>query len=1718
MRILLSLLATLLLAVPLLAAPNTLTQAVTYNGQTATMRLTRQDLRGPHFELWAQNSTGAYDVLTPVPERAYLGTVDEFPDAIASGIIQDDGVFRGAIYFDRGGAWYTLGSQVTSTQGLTQPTSYGLPGWTTRPGQAGTTMWGFNVGFDAEYGYYTTCGGSNLAKTFELIEYGAAITRAMYMHDALLRPYLARVIIRTDQSKDPANGTSGGGYLDAIRTEWLNNQTDAVRDLVAGISPGRVGGGLAWVGVVGTNLGFSVSDSGSSGLFGVVWRHEMGHNWGLAHYDGGAPEGSTINSNNQYARMSGPELSKALDHRNSKLNILSSEGTYTTVNIPPYASIDSGSVTNGVNGEAVIDVLANDHDANGQALSLLSFSPASFQSGTITRQGSKLIYVPRGDFVGTDSFTYKIQDSSGQTATGAVAVSVQPNDRLRLYFPLDETTGATAADKSALQRNGTLSGTTFNASTVAGKFGQALNFDGVDDDLVSSPISLNSDTVTLCAWIKRNATQSNYAGIIFDRSSSASGINIGSDGQLRYHWNGGQYNWTSGLVPPAGVWTFVALVIEPTKATMYMNSGSGFTSAVNAVSHGKYSFGAVHIGSDPTGGRVFSGAIDEPRVYGVALSQADLTQVANGSTVEAPQPFDGATNVTLTQLAWGPAPAAIRYHVYMGSSQSAVQAANPSSSDYLGQTTAATWPNPSTPNLATVQFWRVDVETASGVIPGNVWKFTRKRGGAGVAQITNPSFENGPVGTDAPVGWTRTGGTKFSMGVDPGGSQGAQHLWMTSGVLSQDLAYTITTGEKLTLKFQSRTTAPRKVELLARSGGSYTQLAETTDSTGSPAWPTITLDHTVAAANAGKQLTLRITVTGGTEVDLDNFTITTMGFGGIDTNQPPTFTTDPLVYAAGAIGAPYTGPSLAGYATDPDGNPLTFSKVSGPAWLQVAADGTLSGTPTLSDGGTNEFMVRVMDPSGARDYADLTIEIQDAQLRYDINGAAPGSGAASGGTWDGSAQWTLSPAGTTATFPWSDGATVVFSAGTDASEDYTVTNTGTRSINGFISRTGKPTITGGAIQPADAATPFIVESTSSWARINSPIIGSGGVRKDGPGVLSFGGSNTFTGNISIVEGVLELAPGGKLYNGGYNNSATITIGENGTWRMPDFSYAGMGQLADQAARRVIDGGTIEVTGDTHASGQDFTVTAKGGTFRYSAATQTLTLGGTSNSNINTAGPLTFDAVGNISVTGASAILEGAGGILKAGTGTLTLGNGGNTFTGNVTVNAGKLAVTASAVNGDSVFPASNVNSALGSRTAGRSVAINTGASMEWTVNNVLGGKNQNATYLPAIWLNGGTLKTTRYNPLGNITLTGGALINANASDPVTYDGFQFLGSVTATGEIPSSITTTTGKGNHLRGGATTEFNVADPAGLLTVATILRNGSNDYSGAASLKKTGPGTLALNAANAYTGATTVEAGTLTLGGSLASATTVKNAGTLSGTGTAGAVSVEAGGTLQPGSGATLTTGALTLATGAKVRADGRVSVNGNATLTGAEIIVSAATAPRVLLSYTGARTGQFATATVPAGWQLEYNDTAKEVRLVATAGGYDAWIATYNTGGKTGFAQDADNDGVSNGLEFLFGSDPSVAGGTALPTFERLPNGDFRFSFHRAAAARGHVAVVVQRSSDLVTWPAAQEIAIGADTASSGPGVTITPAGGYDLITVDIPGGQAKTFVRLQATPQ
>jgi len=94
-------------------------------------------------------------------------------------------------------------------------------------------------------------------------------------------------------------------------------------------------------------------------------------------------------------------------------------------------------------------------------------------------------------------------------------------------------------------------------------------------------------------------------------------------------------------------------------------------------------------------------------------------------------------------------------------------------------------------------------------------------------------------------------------------------------------------------------------------------------------------------------------------------------------NWVPTFNTNIMTLPPAKTGFAYSG-TIATNATDLNGDALTFAKINGPAWLGVAANGTLSGIPTSSDANTETFTVSVKDASGMSNTATLFIYVNAA--------------------------------------------------------------------------------------------------------------------------------------------------------------------------------------------------------------------------------------------------------------------------------------------------------------------------------------------------------------------------------------------------------------------------------------------------------------------------------------------------------------------------------------------------------------------------------------------------------------------------------------------------------------------------------------------------------------------------------------------------------------------
>lgn len=98
----------------------------------------------------------------------------------------------------------------------------------------------------------------------------------------------------------------------------------------------------------------------------------------------------------------------------------------------------------------------------------------------------------------------------------------------------------------------------------------------------------------------------------------------------------------------------------------------------------------------------------------------------------------------------------------------------------------------------------------------------------------------------------------------------------------------------------------------------------------------------------------------------------------IVSTPPPQFSSTMLYKPQAPIDQAYSA-TLAGDAAGLA--PLAFSKMDGPAWLTVGANGSLSGMPTATNGGVNNFLVRVTDPNGSLHTAALVIVVPAVTVR-----------------------------------------------------------------------------------------------------------------------------------------------------------------------------------------------------------------------------------------------------------------------------------------------------------------------------------------------------------------------------------------------------------------------------------------------------------------------------------------------------------------------------------------------------------------------------------------------------------------------------------------------------------------------------------------------------------------------------------------------------------------
>ena len=158
--------------------------------------------------------------------------------------------------------------------------------------------------------------------------------------------------------------------------------------------------------------------------------------------------------------------------------------TVNGVNDAPVATDDAG-VTD-QDTALTIDVLGNDLDAEGQALSVTGVGAAA-NGSVVVNADNTVTYTPNAGFSGSDSFTYSVSDGNGGSHSASVTVTVNPvaappsGPTVFNVGNLDGSDGFVLP--AGMQHSSAPSGNMGSAISRAGD----VNGDGFDDFLVSDP-------------------------------------------------------------------------------------------------------------------------------------------------------------------------------------------------------------------------------------------------------------------------------------------------------------------------------------------------------------------------------------------------------------------------------------------------------------------------------------------------------------------------------------------------------------------------------------------------------------------------------------------------------------------------------------------------------------------------------------------------------------------------------------------------------------------------------------------------------------------------------------------------------------------------------------------------------------------------------------------------------------------------------------------------------------------------------------------------------------------------------------------------------------------------------------------------------------------------------------------------------------------------------
>jgi autotransporter-associated beta strand protein len=389
--------------------------------------------------------------------------------------------------------------------------------------------------------------------------------------------------------------------------------------------------------------------------------------------------------------------------------------------------------------------------------------------------------------------------------------------------------------------------------------------------------------------------------------------------------------------------------------------------------------------------------------------------------------------------------------------------------------------------------------------------------------------------------------------------------------------------------------------------------------------------------------------------------------------------------------------------------------------------------------------------------------------------------------------------------------------------------------------------------------------------IGSPISGAGGLTKMGTGTLTLGAANTYTGGTFINEGILRTS----IANA-FNGQGLVNVATGATFDLNNFSQtigglSGGGSVTLGSGTLTTGGNNASTLFSGSMSGAGSLVKVGSGIFAltgtnsYTGGTTVnggVLLGNTSSLQGNIANNSLVMFAQNTSGTFAGT-MTGTGRLAFVGFGTLSL-NAGSSYSGGTSVSGGGIISIAA----DSALGGSGGGVLLGDSTTSGTLSFRTGSvfSNNRPIVFAAGGAILDTAGTSSITLNGALSGAGGFTKIGTGTLTLGG--TSTYTGPASILAGTLRTSATNVFDANAGILLAPGTSLDLNGFNQTVASLSGSGSLALGGGTLTTGgdgsSTSYSGVISgsgrLVKTGGGTFTLQAANTYSGGTTVSGGAL------------------------------------------------------------------------------------------------------------------------------------------------------------------------------------------------------------------------------------------------------------------